>query len=227
MNNSLNKENLIYVEVQVKEDEQRKAIMQFLNKQKEDATKLLSRLSGYDVRAAKYVDNSEMRETIGIIIKTPEGRMTNVLNVERKKLFTSKAPLDFLFNYSFGFGKAEIDTIHELLIKNIDSLPIVNADTKMTLEDVYLSLHQYAVSHDGKFGITSKDGYLCIKTDMFKKYVTELDCGFSAKQIKQHFKELGLLKFNTNRTDFNVNDSEGHQYRTIAFKDLLSQGGEE
>lgn len=176
--------------------------------------------TGYKVHAFEARDTASMRRSIGILIESPDGKVSPATYVKRSHLIKSNSCFDFLFDCDGDFDREDVDKVKDVISKNMKVIKVKDLSSRPTPEQVYLELCQYVKTNKGNGLLSVSDGYCNIVTDSFDSVLKELNLGYKRLEVLRHFKLIGILRINGSRAyDWKLSDVKGTPYRVYSFMD--------
>lgn len=184
---------------------------------------------GYKVFTVVMRDKSSQRITVVMYIVTPDDKMSDMINIPRMKIFTSKKTFDFLYDMEGDFGRDDVEKIKGAvisLLKNYGDKDMVQ--TKSTMEEIHEAVSKYIrinaeelqdnpeadVFINGDYGFMSTP----VMDDFIKEYK---DLGYNRQEVLKRLKIMGALAYGKNRPYDTTVSIEGEKRRV--YKILLAK----
>lgn len=156
-------------------------------------------------------DAMTFERKIGYVLKNEKGRFSKLQYIELTPILSGK-PLNKFYKY--GFTKAEVDDLTEILAKELPNIKYKNLGTELSFNEVCEKLTAYAEQEND---LKTEDGFLGIEVHKFRKWFETEETGWKYLDFLKTAKALKMLNCSKNRNDYRLK-SNGDRY--YCFKPL-------
>lgn len=164
-----------------------------------------SKITNVEVFVCGEEDAMTFERKIGYVLKNEKGRFSKLQYIELTPILSGK-PLNKFYKY--GFTKAEVDDLTEILAKELPNIKYKNLGTELSFNEVCEMLTAYA---EQEKDLKTEDGFLGIEVHKFRKWFETEENGWKYLEFLETAEFLKMLKHNKGRNDYRLK-SNGDRY---------------
>lgn len=180
----------------------------------------------YKVYATAMRDISSTRVSLVLYIENPQGKMSDIITISKKDIYTKKTVFDFFFDMEGNFARDDISKIAVEILEVIkDEKNMTATQEKATMSELHGTVCDYIRNNaedledneDAEVFIKDNYGYMLTKKmDEFVKDNKEL--GYKRLEVLKRLKIMGALRTGSNRPYdilVSVSGVKKHFYKVI------------
>jgi hypothetical protein len=157
---------------------------------------------GTQVGMVKQRDGN-LRCSVGIVVISPEGQISDMVNLKRSTIITGKSAFNFLYDFE-AFDKKDIEVVSKIVLEELGngSKHTTYSRSFVSWEEMYQLIVDYAIKNKVPDTIETNNDYIYIGTEAFDQMLTEIcaekfiEC--KKKELLNLFLACGILQPNKN-----------------------------
>lgn len=157
---------------------------------------------GTQVGMVKQKDGN-LRCSVGIIVISPEGQISDMVNLKRSTIITGKSSFNFLYDFEV-FDKNDIEAVRKKVLEELgnDAKHTTYSRSFVSWEEMYQLIVDYTIKNKVPDTIEMNNDYIYIGTEAFDQMLTEIcaekfiEC--KKKELLNLFLVCGILQPNKN-----------------------------